>query len=81
MFSKYLVIMQNFMFLKKKSGFGSEETPIPGVTKLRYFLTRCPALYSSLVGWANVQNHYCKRTKNGPVAAFKKDSFVTPRME
>ena len=46
---------------------GSDQTPIPGVTKLRFVLTRFPLL----VGCANAQQHYCKRIKQNFTAIIR----------
>ena len=48
---KELIIIQNFMFWEIFQVFGSDNTPVPEVTKLRFFLPRCPLLFTCWLSW------------------------------
>ena len=45
-----VITMHNFMVLEICQVSGSDETPIPGVTKLKQFFTRCPLMFTHWLG-------------------------------
>ncbi len=68
---KDFIIIQKLMFWKSFQVSGSDETPVPGVTKLRFVFTRCPLLFTYLLNSSTVALMQ-KNKKIGQVNSLKK---------